>query len=85
MNDSISDLVKISIRATQLESGRSEDILLYPGIALPYVTPTWITNLHYFPSFERVYTTAPARLAPRVTMYVGLPLGEFSCYLKTQT
>ena len=32
--DSISKMIRLSIRASQLESGQTEDILMYPGIKM---------------------------------------------------
>ena len=46
--DSISNMIRISIRASQLESGRIEDIMMHLGIKIPYLTPTWITNIWQF-------------------------------------
>ena len=46
--DSISNMIRISIRASQLESGRIEDIMMHLGIKIPYLTTTWITNIRQF-------------------------------------
>lgn len=44
--DSIADMMRISIRLSQLESGRGEGILMHPEqSSILYLTPTWITNM----------------------------------------
>ena len=46
--DEISKLMDISLRFTQLESGREEELLLYPKIPIGYTTSTWTTQLRNF-------------------------------------
>ena len=41
-------MIRISKRASQLESGRLKDIMMHPCIKIPYLTPTWITNIWQF-------------------------------------
>ena len=48
--DEIFKLIDISLRFTQLvaESGREEELLLYPKIPIGYTTSTWTTQLRNF-------------------------------------
>ena len=48
-SDSISWMILISLRITQMDkAGCQNDLLQVPNIAIPFVTPTWITHLWPF-------------------------------------
>ena len=46
--EEISKLMDISLRLTQLETGRDEELLLHPKIPIGYTTSTWTTQLRNF-------------------------------------
>ena len=46
--EEISKLMDISLRLTQLETGREEELLLHPKIPIGYTKSTWTTQLRNF-------------------------------------
>ena len=48
MRDAISFHTEALKLMIQIESGISEPLLEYPGISIPYLTPTWITSVRQF-------------------------------------
>ena len=41
-------LLRMNLRYSQLESGIGQPLLEYPGIHLPYITPSWIMSLRQY-------------------------------------
>jgi len=75
--DSISNMIRISIRASQLESGIIEDVMMHPGIKISYLTPTWITNKRQFMAqhdlrleISNAWTQAPQSQHDRALMEI---------------
>ena len=64
-NSEAGRLLILSIKATQMEAGIGEHILLHPDIQIPYVTNTWITSLRTFLSHHSIKINITNTLAIR--------------------